>query len=131
MILLVENDLLLAESVFFALEIHGYEVSVAYNGREGLTQAGWQKPELIITDWMMPEMNGMELCRRLKANDELASVPVIMMSGMVPDSDGRVPYDAFVQKPFLTARLLEAVDALSGRARRRVESRYSDDRDWL
>jgi DNA-binding response OmpR family regulator len=113
MILLVENDPLLGETVYQLLEMHGYAVSVATDGKEAMAQMTWQTPELIISDWHMPNMNGMDLCRLLRHSVEFASVPIIMMSGMEPRRDITPPFDLFLLKPFRLANLLDAVRELT------------------
>ncbi|MES2900547.1 MAG: response regulator [Pseudomonadota bacterium] len=112
MILLVENDPLLAEASYLLLDLQGYAVSVATNGREALTQLTWQKPDLIITDWHMPVMNGIELCNVLKLSSEWCAIPIILMSGLPQRPARNPPYDLFLQKPFQAAHLLDAVHRL-------------------
>ncbi len=117
MILLVENDPLLAEATYLLLDLEGYAVSVAANGKEALTQMTWQQPDLIVTDWHMPVMNGIEFCNVLKLNSEWCTIPVILMSGLPQRPFSRPPYDVFLQKPFHAAQLLHAVHRLLNAAR--------------
>ncbi len=122
MILLVENDPLLAEASYLLLDLQGYAVSVAANGREALTQLTWQKPDLIVTDWHMPLMNGIELCNVLKLSSEWCAIPIILMSGLPQRPARTPPYDMFLQKPFQAAQLLDAVHRLLDPAQKNSQS---------
>lgn len=112
MILLVENDPLLAESVYHLLEMHGYAVSVASDGKQALAQMTWQTPELIISDWHMPNMNGMDFCKAVRYSANFGAVPIILISGMAPWADLNVPFDVFIQKPFRLATLIDEIGKL-------------------
>lgn len=92
----------------------GYEVVVATNGREGLEMAMERKPDLIITDLMMPEMDGFQVVERLKANAELRNVPVIVLTAkeLTPVERSRLygQVDSFLQKgSFLNDELLQRI----------------------
>jgi two-component system, cell cycle response regulator DivK len=70
------------EALRTLLEALGYDVAVAANGREAVDEARRQRPDLILMDVMMPEMDGLEATRRLKASAELAGIPVVAVSAM-------------------------------------------------
>jgi len=99
------------------LEAQGYEVSAAQSGPEALEVASARRPDVILSDVMMPGMDGIEVCRRLKADAELRIIPVILATGKDLDQDVVQGLDAgaddYVTKPFnkdiLTARLRSAV----------------------
>lgn len=110
MILLVEDDAALAEATYLMLDLQGYTVSVAANGKEALTQLTWQTPDLIITDWHMPKMSGIELCNMVRSSHEFGAIPIILVSGLLPRATCNPPYNTFIQKPFLATRLLNNVE---------------------
>jgi two-component system sensor histidine kinase/response regulator len=86
-VLIVDDVLDNVELLACALEDQGYEVFKALNGVEGLELAGSTNPDVIMLDVMMPGMDGIEVCRRLKADPDLRSIPVIMVSALETDLD--------------------------------------------
>ena len=86
-ILVVDDDPRLLHIVEMYLGIEGYEVRTASNGEEGLRQVDAQRPDLIILDIMMPGMDGLEACRRIRGNPATADVPVLMFSALSGDDD--------------------------------------------
>ena len=86
-ILVVDDDPRLLHIVAMYLGIEGYDVASASNGEEGLKQVDEHKPELVILDIMMPGMDGVEACRRIRANPETAHIPVLMFSALSGDDD--------------------------------------------
>jgi CheY-like chemotaxis protein len=103
-ILLVDDDpdILVAWGVILVDE--GYEVRFARNGVEALDAVKLGRPDVIVTDWMMPLMDGAELCRRLKAQPDLANVPILVHSAAPPPTDGSQVWTAWLPKP-VNARL--------------------------
>ncbi len=91
------------------LESAGHEVVEAGNGVAALDRVAEQLPDLVVTDVMMPVMNGAELIRRLRTDPVAAGVPIVCVSGNVELSAGA---DAAVAKPFRAQDVLEAVDEL-------------------
>jgi CheY-like chemotaxis protein len=79
-ILLVDDEADLRELYTDVLEVMGYQVIHAHDGLEALEKARQQRPDLIVTDWMMPQMDGAELCMRILDDPELASIPIILHS---------------------------------------------------
>jgi DNA-binding response OmpR family regulator len=95
----------------------GYNLILASNGPEALQKASQFIPDLILLDVMMPEMNGFEVCQRLRADSILAEVPVIMVT-LLDDSHSRlmgleVGADDFISKPFNRAELRARVRTIS------------------
>ncbi len=86
-ILVVDDDPRLLHIVAMYLGIEGYDVASASNGEEGLKQVDEHRPELVILDIMMPGMDGVEACRRIRANPETAHIPVLMFSALSGDDD--------------------------------------------
>jgi len=81
-ILLVDDDPDFVEAVKVIVESGGYEVKVAYDGKEGLEAVAEEKPDLIVLDVMMPVMNGHQACAELKANKETAKIPIILLTAV-------------------------------------------------
>ena len=84
---MVDDDPRLLHIVEMYLGIEGYEVRTASNGEEGLREVDTQRPDLIILDIMMPGMDGLEACRRIRANPTTADIPVLMFSALSGDDD--------------------------------------------
>jgi len=120
-ILLIEDDLNLTELVRYNLERDGYEVSLAEDGEEGLMMAMERPPDLILLDWMLPNLSGIEICRRLRRNAELANVPIIMLTARSEEGDrGRgleTGADDYVTKPFSPRELIARINAVLRRLR--------------
>ena len=112
-ILLVEDEEKLARFVELELSYEGYEVTVANDGLSGLMAARNSEPDLIILDWLMPGLTGVEVCRRLRSTG--SQVPVIMMTAKDDVSDRVTGLDAgaddYVVKPFSIEELLARVRA--------------------
>lgn len=126
-VLLVEDDRGLAEVVDYNLKRAGYEVFRAHDGRDGLTQAQLKLPDLILLDVMLPVMDGIEVCRSLRAADETHDILVMMLTARTEESDELVGFsvgaDDYVTKPFSVAVLLQRIRALLRRRQDSTESR--------
>lgn len=113
-ILIAEDDPLNMQLVREILKIHGYEVVEALNGREAVELAKSTKPDLILMDMMMPEMNGFEATRALRTDDSMRKVPIISLtaSAMKGDIDDILAAgcDAYMSKPFKIPELLQLLD---------------------
>jgi len=81
-ILLVDDDPDFVQAVQVIVESGGYEVRVAYDGKEGLEAVAEEKPDLIVLDVMMPVMNGHEACAELKSDPETAGIPIILLTAV-------------------------------------------------
>lgn len=112
-ILLIEDEVKLARFIQLELDSEGYTVHVAHEGLTGLTLARESPPDLVILDWMMPGMTGLEVCRRLRATG--SKVPVILLTAKDEVSDRVAGLDAgaddYVVKPFSIEELLARVRA--------------------
>ncbi len=115
-ILLVEDSRAQAQTIKTILEGAGYQVSLAYDGREGMEKLHRERPDVVVSDVVMPEMGGYELCRRLKGDPVLASIPVILLTvkddvlDIVRGLDAGA--DSFVPKPFEMDYLCERLEAV-------------------
>ena len=81
-VLLVDDDMEFCEAAKLLLESRGYEVPTANDGKEGLDKTRSERPDLVILDVMMPEMNGYDVCVVLKADPELKQIPVVLLTGV-------------------------------------------------
>jgi CheY-like chemotaxis protein len=117
-ILVIDDEYALVESLTDLLEEEGYRVVSAANGKDGLTRVVKENPDLIITDFMMPIADGLELVRAVRALPTFQAVPVVMMSasdmaGMV--TNRRLKLSAFLSKPFQADELMSIVRKLIGK----------------
>ena len=112
-VLVVEDEDALATLLQYNLEKEGYDVSLAADGEEALTQVDERLPDLVVLDWMLPKVSGIEVCRRLRAGPKTRNLPIVMLTARGEESD-RVRgldtgADDYLVKPFamgeLTARL--------------------------
>lgn len=113
-VLLVDDELSSAEVLALVLAGEGYEVTVAADARQALERLDEADPDLLVTDFMMPGMNGADLARAVREQDRYRGIPVLMISG-APQAAlkayGR-HYDAFLRKPFGLEQLLEVLRRL-------------------
>jgi len=117
-VLVVDDDRVIQQLLEVNLELEGYEVvATAADGKEALEKIAELKPDLVILDIMMPKMDGLEVCRRLRADPELAGIPVILLSARAQDMDIRegleIGASAYLTKPFDPVELLEVVGRLA------------------
>ena len=98
-VLLVDDDVDSLLALRFVFEAHGFTVFAAEHGRTALSLAGKHVPDIIVTDYEMPELDGIRLCERLKCSPALCAIPVILISGGQPPMDEPVLWNAFLSKP--------------------------------
>jgi len=117
-ILVVEDDPNILRQIEFNLQTHGYIVETAINGVDALKKMMLKRPTLLITDIMMPEMDGYELVASVRKDDQLADLPVIMLTARTQDNDITQGYssgtDLYLTKPFNPAELLRFVQRIVG-----------------
>ncbi|HEX2560601.1 phosphate regulon transcriptional regulator PhoB [Phenylobacterium sp.] len=120
-ILVVEDEDALATLLHYNLEKEGYEVALAPDGEEAMTQVKERLPDLVILDWMLPKVSGIEVCRRLRARPETRNVPIIMLTARGEESDRirglDTGADDYVVKPFAMSELSARVRAVLRRLR--------------
>jgi two-component system phosphate regulon response regulator PhoB len=115
-ILIVEDDRSLAEVLDYNLRQDGYQTLVANDGQEGLRQAKLRTPDLVVLDLMLPMVDGLEICRRLRADPVTRNILVLMLTAKSEETDEVVGFsvgtDDYVAKPFSVKVLLERIRAL-------------------
>ena len=120
-VLLVEDEPAQREVLAYNLEAEGYAVSRAENGEEAMLQVAEITPDLVILDWMMPLMSGIEVCRQLKTRDDTKNIPVIMLSARSEEVDAvrglETGADDYVVKPYSLRELMARVRTQLRRSR--------------
>jgi DNA-binding response OmpR family regulator len=126
-ILIIDDDLDTLRLVGLMLQRQGYQITAATNGQQGLEKALDDKPNLILLDIMMPEMDGYEVARRLRANPETVDVPILMFTAKTQLDDKvagfEVGADDYLTKPTHPSELQSHVKALLTRSARSLEKR--------
>jgi two-component system phosphate regulon response regulator PhoB len=121
LVLVVEDEAALVTLLTYNLEAEGFRVAAARNGEDALLLATEQKPDLVLLDWMLPLMSGIEVCRQLRRRPETRSTPILMLTARGEEGDKLRGLDSgaddYVTKPFSPAELMARVRALLRRAR--------------
>jgi two-component system, OmpR family, phosphate regulon response regulator PhoB len=125
-ILIIEDERGLTDVLAYNLAREGYETIVAHDGLEGLRKAQMQLPDLILLDLMLPGMDGLEVCRQLRAGEQTRTVPILMLTAKAEETDQVVGFsmgaDDYVTKPFSVKVLLQRIKALQRRLDSGVEA---------
>jgi len=113
---IVEDDRSLAEVLDYNLRQEGYETLVSNDGQEGLQKTRLRSPDLVVLDLMLPMIDGLEICRRLRADPVTRNILVLMLTAKAEETDEVVGFsvgaDDYVAKPFSVKVLLERIRAL-------------------
>lgn len=125
-ILIIEDDAAISEVLGFNLEREGYEVDVRTDGREGIRKARELAPDLVILDLMLPTIDGIEVCREIRADKATKQIPVIMLTAKSEEADQLVGFtvgaDDYVTKPFSIKVLLQRIKVLLARGKQPTEA---------
>jgi len=112
-ILIVDDQKDIVELIRFKMENEGFECLVAFDGEEGLQKAKKEVPDLILMDIMMPKINGYQVCRLLKSDENYKNIPIIMLSAKDQESDkfwGKESgADDYITKPFNFEELFQKI----------------------
>ncbi|MDZ4853929.1 MAG: response regulator transcription factor [Nitrospirota bacterium] len=134
-ILIVEDEPDILQLLTLYLEKEGYRTVSAASGMEGLRQVKQEKPDLVVLDLMLPEIDGLEVCRRLRSVPATAMLPIIMLTAKAEESDTIIGLelgaDDYVTKPFSPKTLVARIKALFRRLERKQDEsqahyRYGD-----
>ena len=127
-VLVVEDEDSLATLLQYNLDKEGYRVGVASDGDEGLLMIDEQAPDLVLLDWMLPKVSGVEICRRLRSRSETRNLPIIMLTARGEESDRirglDTGADDYIVKPFTMTELMARIRAVL----RRIRPGLADDR---
>ncbi|WP_159716243.1 phosphate regulon transcriptional regulator PhoB [Geminicoccus flavidas] len=120
-ILVVEDEPPLQQLLAYNLKSAGFEVVQAFDGEEALQLIDERAPDLVLLDWMLPEVSGVELCRRLRRRADTSAVPIIMLTARTEEHDRlrglETGADDYVTKPFSPAELVARIRAVLRRVR--------------
>lgn len=120
-VLVIEDEAALSTLLRYNLEKEGYEVGAAGDGEMALVMVDERLPDLVLLDWMLPKVPGIEVCRRLRARPDARNIPIIMLTARGEESDRirglDTGADDYITKPFSTTELLARVRAVLRRIR--------------
>ena len=120
LVLVVEDEAALATMLRYNLEKQGFRVEEATDGQEALTRIAEVQPDIVLLDWMLPVMSGIEVCRQIRRSPSTRDLPVIFLTARTEDQDAvrglNTGADDYITKPFSTEALLARIRALLRRA---------------
>ena len=120
-IVIAEDEKAVSELLRYNLEAEGYETAIANDGDETMLLLDERVPDLMLLDWMLPKVSGIEICRRVRARKETAHLPIIMLTAKTEEADRirglETGADDYVTKPFSTNELMARVKAVLRRIR--------------
>jgi len=120
-ILVVEDEASLATLLEYNLTREGFDVRLAVDGEEGILRVTEDNPDLVVLDWMLPKISGIEVCRRLRSRPETRNVPVIMLTARSEEADRvrglETGADDYLTKPFSMSELAARIKAVLRRIR--------------
>src|ERR1700757_3206152 len=120
LVLIVEDEAALATMLRYNLEKQGFRVEEAGDGQEALTRIAESQPDLVLLDWMLPIMSGIEVCRQIRRRAATRDLPVIMVTARTEDQDAvrglNTGADDYITKPFNMEALLARMRALLRRS---------------
>ena len=115
-ILIVEDEKDIRDLIIYALEAKGYETISADDGEKALKMLKENKPDLVILDWMLPSVSGLEICRNIRRDKNIKNIPIIMLTAKITEDDKILGLDSgaddYITKPFSTAELASRVKAI-------------------
>lgn len=118
-VLVVEDDPVILRLLEVNFELEGFTVVLAHDGEEGIAAAKSERPDIIVSDIMMPKVSGIELVEALKADQTTAGIPIILLSAKAQTGDLKSGLDSgaddYVTKPFEPLELVDHVNALLSR----------------
>lgn len=133
MVLIVEDEAPLLTLLRYNLEKQGFRVDEATDGQEALLRVAEARPDIILLDWMLPSLSGIEVCRQLRRRAETRDLPIIMITARTEDQDAvralDIGADDYIGKPFAMEQVLARMRALlrrSGRVTTKGTLNYAD-----
>jgi two-component system phosphate regulon response regulator PhoB len=132
-VLVVEDEEALATLLEYNLKREDFDVDLADDGEEALAKIDESAPDIVVLDWMLPKISGIEVCRRLRARPETKNIPVIMLTARAEEADRirglETGADDYITKPFSMNELIARIGAVLRRIRPALvedEVRYGD-----
>ena len=120
-IFIVEDEPSIVQLVKYNLEKQNFKVLVSNNGEEGLQEIKKTEPDLILLDWMLPDLSGIDICKALRKDTKFKNVPIIMLTARSQEEDKvlglNVGADDYLPKPFSNLELIARVNALLRRSK--------------
>jgi DNA-binding response OmpR family regulator len=117
--LVVDDDPDIRDVIAYMLERLGFEVHLEADGEAGLKMAIEVRPDVVLLDWMMPRMSGVEVCRSIRSEPALMSIAIILLTAKAQESDVQLGFDAgaddYVIKPFKPRELINRVQSILAR----------------
>lgn len=115
-VLIVDDEEHIVELLKFNLEANGYKVSYAYDGLDGFLKVKEEKPNIILLDLMLPTIDGMEVCKRIREQKDIKNIPIIMLTAKNVESDKimglDIGADDYITKPFSVKEVIARVKAV-------------------
>ena len=115
-VLVVDDDPVIVRLLEVNFEMEGFEVVTAVDGVDGVEKAKAHQPDIVVSDVMMPKLNGIELCAAIKGDDATKHIPVVLLSAKAQVADVRAGLDAgaddYVTKPFEPLDLIDRINKL-------------------
>lgn len=112
-ILLIEDEVDMAEELALCLRCEGWKILLAFDGEEGLDKATTLRPDIILLDYLLPKMDGVEVCKALRANPGTKTIPVMMISAKTQSHDLEAAFKAgandYFIKPYQVKDLIEKI----------------------
>jgi two-component system phosphate regulon response regulator PhoB len=119
--LIVEDEAALVELIRYNLEKEGYEIEIAMDGEEAILMIEERQPDIVLLDWMLPKLAGIEVCRRLRSRPATRNLPVIMLTAKTEEADRvrglDMGADDYMTKPFAMSELVARIRAVMRRIR--------------
>ena len=121
-ILIVEDEKDIRDLIIYSLEGKGYQTISTDDGEKAIKMLKENKPDLVILDWMLPSVSGLEICRSIRRDINTKNIPIIMLTAKITDEDKVLGLDSgaddYITKPFSTAELSSRVKAILRRIER-------------
>ena len=115
-ILIIDDEIHIVELIRFNLETSGYEVDIAYDGLDGYLKIKENAPQLVLLDWMLPNISGIDMLKKIRNDKSLSDIPVIMLTAKNMESDKieglELGADDYITKPFSIKELLARVSSV-------------------
>ena len=125
-ILIVEDEKPISELIGFHLEQQNYQIKFSYDGESAIQEIEHWLPDLILLDWMLPNISGIEVLKRIKRKDNLKNIPIIILTAKGQEDDKirgfELGVEDYVTKPFLPSEILARIKSLLKRTKAREEN---------